>query len=168
MRLSSLLKGKALEAYTRLSNADAGDFDKVKQALLKRFELTQEGFRQKFRSCQPESGESAPQFALRLENYLVRWVELADTAKTFEGLKDLLLREQFINASQSDLALFIKERKPATIRQMADLAEQFLEAHDYQFMFHDKSSSQNNLGTKILDRMTVLKNELHSFFLKGE
>ena len=73
---------------------------------------------------------------------MVRWVELADTAKTFEGLKDLLLREQFINASQSDLALFIKERKPTTIRQMADLAEHFLEAHDYQFMHNDKFSSQ--------------------------
>ena len=31
VRLSSLLKGKALEAYTRLSNIDAEDFDKVKQ-----------------------------------------------------------------------------------------------------------------------------------------
>ena len=108
LRLSSLLKGKALEAYTRIPNADAGDFDKVKQALLKRFELTQEGFGQKFRSFQPKNGESAPQFALRLENYSVRWVELANTAKTFEGLKDLLLREQIINASQNDLALFIK------------------------------------------------------------
>ena len=142
VRLSSLLKGKALEAYTRLSNADAGGFDKVKQALLKRFELTQDGFRQKFRSCQPESGESAPQFALRLENYLVRWVELADTAKTYEGLKDLLLREQFINASKRDLALFLKERKPDNIKQMAELADQFLEAHGSQFMFPDKSFSQ--------------------------
>ena len=106
VRLSSLLKGKALEAYTRLSNTDAEDFDKVKQALLKRFELTQEGFRQKFRSCQPEHVESVPQFALRLENYLVRWIELADVEKTYDGLKDLLLKEQFINASPENLALF--------------------------------------------------------------
>ena len=44
VRLSSLLKGKALETYTRLSNTEASDFEKVKKALLKRFELTQEGF----------------------------------------------------------------------------------------------------------------------------
>ena len=42
--LGALLKGKALEVYSRLSSAEANDFGKVKQALLKRFELTQEGF----------------------------------------------------------------------------------------------------------------------------
>ena len=39
MRLSSLLKGTALEAYTRLSNTVEEDFDKVKQALLKSLNL---------------------------------------------------------------------------------------------------------------------------------
>ena len=76
IRLSSLLKGKSLETYCRLSQVDSENYDKVKHALLKRFELTQEGFRQKFRSCRPEVGESAPQFAQRLENYLERWIDL--------------------------------------------------------------------------------------------
>ena len=138
VRLSSLLKGKALETYTRLSNTEANDFEKVKQALLKRFELTQEGFRQKFRSCRPDDGESAPQFALRLENYLIRWVELAGADKSFQGLKDLLLREQFINAAHRELALFLKERKPDNINLMAELADQFLEAHGSQTMFSKK------------------------------
>ena len=79
--------------------------------------------------CQPEHEESAPQFALRLKNYLVRWIELADVEKTYDGLKDLLLREQFISASQEDLALFLKERNPVNVKLMADLAEQYLEAH---------------------------------------
>ena len=138
--LGALLKGKALEVYSRLSSAEANEYGKVKQALLKRFELTQEGFRQKFRSCQPEKGESAPQFAYRLENYLIRWIELSGTDKSFNGLKDLLLREQFINASQRNLALFLKERKPGNISEMAELAEQFLEAHDNQFMYNEKLS----------------------------
>ena len=59
---------------------------------------------------------------------------MAGADKSFNGLKDLLLREQFINASQRDLALFLKERKPGNISEMAELAEQYLEAHGNLFM----------------------------------
>ena len=79
--LSALLKGKSLEVYSRLSIAEANDYKKVNTALLRRFALTQEGFRQKFRSCLPESGESAPQFAVRIESYLIRWIEMAGADK---------------------------------------------------------------------------------------
>ena len=33
-------------------------YDKLKEALLKRFQLTEEGFRTKFRSSRPEVGDS--------------------------------------------------------------------------------------------------------------
>ena len=41
---------------------------------------------------------------------------MADADKSFNVLKDLLLREQFINASQTDLVPFLKQRKPDNIR----------------------------------------------------
>ena len=43
---SSLLSGKALEVYGRLPISDATDYEKIKGALRKRYNLTQEGFRQ--------------------------------------------------------------------------------------------------------------------------
>ena len=147
--LSALLKGKSLEVYSRLSIAEANDYKKVKTALLRRFALTQEGFRQKFRSCLPESDESAPQFAVRIESYLIRWIEMAGADKSFNGVKDLLLREQFINASQTDLALFFKERKPGNISEMAELAEQYLEAHGNLFMKQDKLATQGKKSDKL-------------------
>ena len=67
---------------------------------------------------------------------------MAGADKSFNGLKDLLLQEKFINASQRDLALFRKERKPGNISEMAELAEQFLEAHGNLFMTHGKPASQ--------------------------
>ncbi|XP_019632372.1 PREDICTED: histone-lysine N-methyltransferase, H3 lysine-79 specific-like, partial [Branchiostoma belcheri] len=60
--LSALLTGKALEVYSRLSNEDAQDYDKVKVALLKRYNLTEDGFRNKFRQNKPDKGESPEQF----------------------------------------------------------------------------------------------------------
>ena len=156
--LIALLKGKSLEVYSRLSIAEANDYKKVKTVLLRRFALTQEGFRQKFRSCLPESGESAPQFAVRIESYLIRWLEMAGADKSFNGLKDLLLREQFINASQTDLALFLKERKPGNISEMAELAEQYLEAHGNLFMTQDKLATLE----KKPDKLDTVKHEIRS------
>ena len=69
---------------------------KFKEALLKRFQLTEERFRLKFRSSKPEVGESPPQFVVRLEDYLVRWMDLAKVAPDLNGLKDLILCEQFM------------------------------------------------------------------------
>ena len=44
--LSTLLQGKALDVYSRLSSTEATDYDKLCDALLKRYQLTEEGFRQ--------------------------------------------------------------------------------------------------------------------------
>ena len=52
--LSALLKGRALDVYDRLSTEDAADYDKLKDALLKNFDMTERGFRKKFRYSRPE------------------------------------------------------------------------------------------------------------------
>lgn len=65
--LSQYLRGKATEAYTRLSKTDRKDYDVVKEALLRRYNLTDEGYRKKFRESQPEEGETPQQFIVRLK-----------------------------------------------------------------------------------------------------
>ena len=56
--LSALLKGRALDVYDRLSTEDAADYDKLKDALLKNFDMTERGFRKKFRYSRPERSET--------------------------------------------------------------------------------------------------------------
>lgn len=68
LHLSALLKGKALDVHSRLPTADSSDYDKLKAALLKRFELTEDGFRKWFKAAKPEKGESFVQFMRRLCN----------------------------------------------------------------------------------------------------
>ena len=73
-------------------------------------------------------------------------------------MKDLLLREQFINASQTDLALFLKEMKPGNISEMAELAEQYLEARGNLFIKQDKLATQE----KKSDKLDIDKHEIRS------
>nr|XP_006823664.1 PREDICTED: uncharacterized protein LOC100372741 [Saccoglossus kowalevskii] len=55
--LSALLTGKALDVYSRLSDMAASDYGLVKEALLKRYELTEEGYRLRFMNFKPENGD---------------------------------------------------------------------------------------------------------------
>ena len=128
-KLSALLSGRALEVYSRLSEEAAKDYDKVKIALMKRYDLTEDGYRRKFRASKPEIDESPDQFIVRLDRYLLRWLELSNTARTFDGLKDLIVREQFIDSCPKDLAIHLRERAPETLEQFAKIADQYLEAH---------------------------------------
>ena len=68
--LSALLKGRALDVYDRLSIEDAADYDKLKDALLKNFNMTDRGFRTKFRYSRPERLETFIQFS-RLATSLI-------------------------------------------------------------------------------------------------
>jgi len=76
--LSALLRGKALDVYSRLPPEQASDYDSLKQALLKRYQLFEDGFKRKFRTAKPDIGEPPTQFITRLTSYLQRWVELAE------------------------------------------------------------------------------------------
>lgn len=126
--LSALLKGRALDVYARMPVESALDYEKLKAALLKRFELTAEGFKKRFRSCRPEDGETHSQFLVRLESYFKRWTEMAEIDHSFDGLLDLMVRDQFLHVCNKELTLFLLERIPKRATEMAILADQFCEA----------------------------------------
>jgi hypothetical protein len=50
LHLIPLLTGKALEAFSRLSEEDSVEYEKVKKAILVRYELTSEAYREKLKS----------------------------------------------------------------------------------------------------------------------
>ena len=64
--LSALRTGKALDVCSRLSETVAVDYKQLKEALLKRYEMTENGFRMRLGGGKPEDGESPEQFVTRL------------------------------------------------------------------------------------------------------
>ena len=72
--LSALLPGKALDVYSRLSKEAAVKYRQLKEALLKRYDLMEDGYRLKFRKSRPEPAEKPDQFIHRLKNYLKKWI----------------------------------------------------------------------------------------------
>ena len=57
-KLAPQLVGKAQQAYAGLAVCDSGDYEKVKAAILRRYDITEESYRQRFRSAKPKQGET--------------------------------------------------------------------------------------------------------------
>ena len=131
--LSALLKGNALQVFHRMSLDDSGEYELLKIALLNRYRLTDADFRNKFRQAKPQDGESFSQFGIRITEYLDRWIELSETSLSYEGIRDLLIREQALGVGSAELRVFIEERTPGSFKEMCSIAEQYLKAHGKSF-----------------------------------
>ncbi len=126
--LSPLLTGKALGVYSSLPVDDSRDYDALKTAILRRYRLTEDGFRERFRNTRPEKQDTAKQFGAKLEHLFNRWIDLSAIEKNFDGLFDLCLREQFIAQCDTELCVFLRERSPRTFEDMVTLAETYIQA----------------------------------------
>ena len=71
--LRSVVIGKAREIYTQLSLEQSSDYDKVKELILKAYELVPETYRQKFRKCRKENDQPHVEFARTKEQLFDRW-----------------------------------------------------------------------------------------------
>ena len=133
IKLSALLTGRAIYVYTRMSDADASDYDKLKKPLLTRYNYTEDGYRKRFREATPETEETPDQFVIRLKNYLTKFLELSGSSpQNFDALVDLIVKEQFINACSEDLAMYLLERGPKDLVELTMWAQKYLIAHKEQ------------------------------------
>lgn len=144
LQLSVLLTGQALDIYTRLPKADAADYEKVKKALLRHYDLTEDGYRSRFRTAKPQAREPPPQFMARLTDYLEKWIKLSPCENSEEGLIELMLMEQYLSTCSRDLAVHLKERACKTSTELVELATQYLDAHTTVNPWRRPSDSRNN------------------------
>ena len=67
-------------------------------------------------------------FIVRLKTYLERWMKLAEAPQTYEALRDLFVKEQFLDSRPADLSTYLRERRLADLEEVARSAEVFLTA----------------------------------------
>jgi hypothetical protein len=81
------------------------------------------------RSAKKNSDETFSQFMTRIHVSWKRWVALAGKKETSaEDVTDMMLYEQLLESVTPELALFIRERKPADCWEAGRLADVFAEA----------------------------------------
>ena len=109
--MQSVLVGKAQEIYGSLSVEQSSDYEHVKEAILKVYELVPEAYRQKFRNYLKYDCKTHVEFARKNENLFNRWCHSMQIGQDFEKLKQMVLLEEFKDKVRPDIRSHIEEQK---------------------------------------------------------
>ena len=132
--LQSVVIGKAREIYTQLSLEQSSDYDKVKELILKAYELVPEAYRQKFRDCRKEPNQTHVEFARTKEQLFDRWCSSKKVGSDHEKLRQLMLVEEFKWCINSDVRAFLNEKEVENLDVAARLADDYSLTHKTSFV----------------------------------
>ena len=125
-KLAPQLTGKAQQAYAAMATEDAGDYDKVKAAILKRYNINEETYRQRFRATKKAASESHRDLLTKLKDLSQKW--LKNYATSPEKVMDAVVMEQLIDTLSPEVKVWVRERKPGTSEEASQLADDYVQA----------------------------------------
>ena len=124
-KLALSLSGKAQKAYSALPAEEAGDYKLLKEAILRRYDITDESYRQRFCSGRRGKEESNKELVVCLNDLATKWLK---ERKSREEVVDQIVLEQFLKTLPDDIRVYIRERSPKTSEEAAKVADDYLQA----------------------------------------
>ncbi|KAL6485144.1 hypothetical protein MHYP_G00071890 [Metynnis hypsauchen] len=141
-----LLTGKARSAYVAMDSEHADDYERVKAAILAKYEITQDVYRQRFRAMEVYPWETPRELYVRLKELFMKWVR--PEQKSAKEISEMVILEQFLWMVNMEMGVWIKDRNPKTADEAAQLAEVFISARrsegPYNFS-REQHSSRNSV-----------------------
>ena len=157
--LQSVLVGKAQEIYGSLLVEQSSNYEHVKEAILKAYELVPEAYRQKFRNYLKYDSKTHVEFAREKENLFNRWCHSKEIGQDFKKLKQMVLLEEFKDKVRSDIRSHLDEQKVEELEKAAVMADDYALTHKMssksgnpqQKRFHG-SGNRENISRNMDDR----------------
>ena len=118
--------------------AKSKEFKEGKQAILKRYNINEETYRQRFQNTKEEIDKSYVETEVRLKDPAAK--------RTKESLVNVIIREQLVNAMPKEMQLRVRERKPKTSDDAATLVDDIISARDSIFNVNDGVQKCLNCG----------------------
>ncbi|KAL3968079.1 hypothetical protein ACER0C_030112 [Sarotherodon galilaeus] len=125
-RLIPLLTGKARGAYVHMDIDDSLSNDKVKAAILSKYDVNPETYRQRFRSLEVRLDENPKELYARLKDLYGKWIQ--PKGKTNQEIGEIIILEQYLRMLSPELQVWIREHNPSSAAKAAELAEVFVAA----------------------------------------
>ena len=73
VKLAPLLTGRALASYANMDQEEAKSYKNVKKAILRRFDINEETYRQRFRSTRKTGPQSYVELGVQLKDLFRKW-----------------------------------------------------------------------------------------------
>lgn len=102
-------------------------YEAVKAAVLMKFNVTEETYRQRFRSTIVPVGENVRETYNRIKGHYKRWMR--PNSRTKEQIGETIVLEQYLRVLHPDIRTWVKEHNPQTGEEAAALAERYTAAH---------------------------------------
>ena len=122
----SCLTGKAQAANAAMSITESNNYEKVKEAILKRYYITEETYRQRFISTKKSREESYKEMYVRLKDLPKKWTK--PDGKRFDEIIEVIIMEQLVDMMPLGVQIWVREHGPKTGVAAAELADDYFDA----------------------------------------
>ncbi|XP_070378210.1 uncharacterized protein [Dermacentor albipictus] len=127
--LLAMLPGEASDVIACLSKEAFERYDDVKEALLRKYILSPEAFRQRFRFAKKGS-ESHIDFAFRLKADLIEWLKGEEVYDDRGKVVECVALEIFYRGIEDDVRLWLQDKlQEVKLNKAAELAEEYYISH---------------------------------------
>ncbi|PIK45484.1 hypothetical protein BSL78_17652 [Apostichopus japonicus] len=152
------LTGKAREAYTSLPVESLNSYSELKRAILARYQLNAETYRQKFRNSTKENNESYEEWGVRLKSFLERWLDTAGV-KSGESpdFQELILIEQALEQIPKELGIWLREKQPKGLTELTKLADEYVSVRGIKYSGPSQSRYRFNQNASKSNQQPVVK-----------
>lgn len=108
---------------------ESNDYEKVKEATLKWYDITGETYRQRFRSTKKSREESYKEMYVRMKDLFKKWTKPDE--KTVEEFTEVFIMEQLVDTRPPGVQIWVREHRPKTGVEAAELADDYFDAERF-------------------------------------
>lgn len=120
--VQSVLTGKAQETYIALPVEQCYDYDKLKTAILRAYELVPEEYRLRFRTASMKKDQTFAEYLKYLTDLFDQWVRGREINGDYQKLKDLIILENFLYTIPQNIADYLIEKEITNLSDVPDAA----------------------------------------------
>lgn len=137
MGLGSQLIRMAAEIQTTLPPGTTGNYRFLKEAL---FRKTADGYRLDFHSAKIREGEGYQRYFTYFTQLFQFWLDASEVGDGVPALKQFIVLDQFLESPFLELWLLVEERLPQTLKEAAQLGEDWAPARNSYSTTRSKKS----------------------------
>ena len=126
--VQSKFKGKTKEAYVSLCDHEAGDYDSIKEAVLRSTRLSTGVYRERFRNVKKRPGDTYLEMAWECCLKMDRWMK-AKEVSTVDEMWEVFLMEHSMDQMPPNLKYELISHEVRDVMEAGRRADSYIEAH---------------------------------------